>query len=125
MGFPTKTHPFPCDFVVFFVGPQHISYIKNPRIPGSVGPDAPRIPSAPSQAWLPTRRLQGCEVCVFNGEDEGCFSYSTGCWFFTNPSEKYAKVKLDHETPGIGVKIKNTYMKPPPSFVQSLLQGSL
>jgi len=29
-----------------------------------------------------------------------------GGWF-TNPFEKYATVKLDHETPRIGVNIKN------------------
>ena len=27
-------------------------------------------------------------------------------WFFSKPIEKYAQVKLDHESPGIGVKIK-------------------
>ena len=39
-------------------------------------------------------------------------STETSWWFFTNPSEKYATVKLDHETPRIGVKIK-TYSKAP------------
>ena len=35
------------------------------------------------------------------------------CGWFTNPSEKYAQVKLDHIHDRIGVKIKN-YLKPPP-----------
>ena len=32
-------------------------------------------------------------------------NYHAGWLFFTNPFEKYATVKLDHETPGFGVKI--------------------
>ena len=34
-----------------------------------------------------------------------------GGFWFTNPSEKYATVRLDHETPGIGVKIPKKYFK--------------
>ena len=29
--------------------------------------------------------------------------------FWTNPSEKYAQAKLDHETPSFGMKIKKTF----------------
>ena len=48
----------------------------------------------------------------------GCFSnmyiYLVGGW--TNPFEKYAEGKLDHETPGIGVKIPKIFELPPPSY---------
>ena len=40
-------------------------------------------------------------------------TFLVGGW--TNPFEKYAQVKLDHETPGIRVKIQKKW-KPPPSF---------
>ena len=36
-----------------------------------------------------------------------------GGW--TNPFEKYESVKLDHETPRFGVKIKKYFFKPPSS----------
>ncbi len=36
-------------------------------------------------------------------------------WFFTNPFEKYAKVKLDHETPRFRGVNKKCF-KPPPRY---------
>ena len=40
----------------------------------------------------------------------------SGWWFFTNPSPKNMPVKLDHETPGIGVNIPKMFELPPPSL---------
>ena len=40
-----------------------------------------------------------------------------GGW--SNPFEQYAQVKLDHETPGIGVKIPKIFELPPPSNKQT------
>ena len=39
---------------------------------------------------------------------------SSWCFFFTNPIEKYAQVKLDHETPSPGENKK--YLKAPPKY---------
>ena len=40
---------------------------------------------------------------------------SASWWFFTNPSEKYAEVKLDHFPKDLGVKIPKIFELPPPS----------
>ena len=48
---------------------------------------------------------------------------STSWWFFTNPSEKYAQVKLDHETPNWDENKK--CLKPPPRVYLEILSGLL
>ena len=40
---------------------------------------------------------------------------------FSHPSEKYATVKLDHETPIFGVKIPKIFELPPPRLERSKL----
>ena len=48
-----------------------------------------------------------------------------GGWF-TNPFEQNAQVKLDHETPRIGVKITKIFELPPPSkYIHSLTTKNL
>ncbi len=63
--------------------------------------------------YIPGDSKWGELAVSFRGElavsfREGSTRHLVGGW--TNPFEKYATVKLDHETPGIGVKIKNIWV---------------
>ena len=58
-----------------------------------------------------------CAIYVAMGERviSGKLGSSTSWWFFPTHPEKYAIVKLDHETPILGMKKNNKkYFKPPP-----------
>jgi len=61
--------------------------------------EANLLPCDPELSNLSTSILRGPSLSESDGPTSSLFGgiyYTTSWWFFTNPFEKYAEVKLDH-----------------------------
>ena len=106
-----KTHKY---YVGLFLGDDtpifgYPMVFPNIAVAGMTSPFFTRIPTTSSIRGhhFPAIAMLDDPGCMIPRPTPPRFNSDCLSWWLNHPFEKYAQVKLDHETPGIGVKIKN------------------